>query len=106
MATDAQIRALTIISSNEIERPAHFARLMWPNAEAWCRPAKCGNHGVSKGGGMRMAGGGYIGKLRKAGLIEWYRTWPKRDLLRLTDAGKAVLSSNTGNKPSGEAASA
>ena len=94
MATETQLRALQIIRSNEIERPGHFARLMWPDAEAWQRPAKCGNHGVSKGGGMRMAGGAYLGKLQKAGLVEWYTTWPNRRLYRLTPAGESQLSSN------------
>lgn len=67
--TETQARALSIIKNDEPRRPAEFARLMWPDAEAWVRPAKCGQYGVSRGGGMRMAGGAYLAKLRKAGLI-------------------------------------
>lgn len=79
MATDRQLRALRIIAEGSVERPGQFALLMWPDAEAWRRPAKCGNHGVSKGGGMRTVGSTYLGKLRKAGLVEWrYVGWPNR----------------------------
>lgn len=62
MATDRQLRALRIIAEGSVERPGQFALLMWPDAEAWRRPAKCGNHGVSKGGGMRTVGSTYLGK--------------------------------------------
>lgn len=41
-----------------------------------------------------MAGGGYLGKLQKAGLVEWRTTWPNRRLYRLTPAGESQLSSN------------
>ncbi len=86
MVTKTQLRALRIIYTSAIESPAQFAHLMWPDAEAWQRPAKCGNHGVSKGGGMRMAGGAYLGKLRKAGYVAKGMT-----CFYLTPAGKALL---------------
>ncbi len=78
MATETQLRALRIIYTSAIESPAQFAHLMWPDAEAWQRPAKCG---------MRMAGGAYLGKLRKAGYVAKGMT-----CFYLTPTGWALLS--------------
>lgn len=63
-------RALTIIFSAGTDgiRPEAFARQMWPDSRGWQRRTKCGN-GVCIGGGMRLAAGGYLGKLRAKGLI-------------------------------------
>ena len=66
----AQRRALEIIRdrSEEINFAKQFAKLMWPDSPAWNRPKKCG-YGSHRGGGMYSAGGGYLGKLEKMGLV-------------------------------------
>jgi hypothetical protein len=68
--TDSEKRALLIIGKNKNVRPGYFARLMWPDAAGWKRSTKAGAKGITKGGGMRLAAGGYLGKLAKTGLIE------------------------------------
>lgn len=94
MATEAQIRALRIISDHNIERPSQFARLMWPDAQGWHIPGKCG-HGSSSGVGMRLAGGAYLGKLCKAGLVRRWVRWPNVRIFEITPAGEQVLSEIT-----------
>jgi hypothetical protein len=51
---------------------ARFAALMWPDAPAWNKSGRCGPYGSSRGLGIRQAGGGFLGKLRKAGLSASY----------------------------------
>lgn len=91
--TPSQFRALKIIRDNRIEMPRQFARLMWPDSDGWDRYTKCGPYGVTRGGGMSIAGGGYLGKLCSGGLIN-YRN-------RLTLLGRETLKKaeelNTGN---------
>lgn len=62
------VKALWIIAHKNVEMPSQFAMLMWPDAEAWSRHTKCG-YGTTRGGGIKMAGGAYLGKLWKRGLI-------------------------------------
>jgi hypothetical protein len=82
--------ALLLIKHNEIDRPGEFARLLWPDSEGWQRRSKVG-HGTTIGGGMRLAGGGFIGKLRQRGLIaggigyHYFLTEKGRRLLRRED---------------------
>lgn len=67
--TEAQIKALTIISGNDIEYASAFAELYFgKDHPGWRRICKCG-HGSSRGGGMNLWAGGYLGKLRKKKLI-------------------------------------
>lgn len=80
--TEAQKRALTIVRDYHEKhrhpiRPTEFSKLMWPDSEGHHRHTKCGPSGVSHGGGMRLAAGGYLGKLRKAGLVTY--TWSRYD---------------------------
>ena len=89
--TNPQNRALQILSENRIERPGQFARLMWPDAEGWARTTKCGAYGVCRGGGMRMAAGGYLGRLRKAGLVKNGWSEAGQRIFTLTDAGQAAM---------------
>lgn len=72
--TEAQRRALTIVQDycekyRHPIRPREFSKLMWPDSEGHHHHTKCGNHGSTHGGGMWLAGGGYLGKLRHAGLL-------------------------------------
>ena len=69
MLTQAQQRALEIIRHNGRITPGRFADLMWPDSPGHNRIHKCGSYGASKGVMMAMAGGGYLGKLWKRGLI-------------------------------------
>lgn len=67
--TQAQTRALTIVRDHPGIRPREFAKLMWPESEGWSHHVKCGSNGSHKGGGMPLAGGGYLGKLMRLKLI-------------------------------------
>jgi len=67
--TKAQRRALEIVRDRPGIAPREFAQAMWPNSKGHEHHHKCG-HGSSKGGMMNMAGGGYLGKLVRAGLLE------------------------------------
>jgi hypothetical protein len=69
MITDKRAKALAIIENNRIDMPSSFARLMWPGNPAWKRPSKAGPNGSAHGGGMRLAGGAFLGKLIKAELV-------------------------------------
>lgn len=68
----AVYKALKLLENKKPERPSEFARIMWPNSPRWTRRVKCGRNGVSVGGGMNLAGGAFLGKLRKANLISYY----------------------------------
>jgi len=71
--TDFQIKALTILRKHGPLTPREFAEKMWPDSPGWERVHKCGPYGASKGAMMPMAGGAYLGKLRKRGLVYWWR---------------------------------
>lgn len=62
-------KALMIIRDRKPERPGEFAFLMWADSPKWQNRTKAGKNGVSKGGGMNLAAGGYLGKLKSQGLI-------------------------------------
>lgn len=42
---------------------------MWKDSPKWKNKTKCGYNGVARGGGMRLAAGDYLGKLRANGWI-------------------------------------
>lgn len=65
MITETTKRALEIIRNHRITAPRQFAEFMWPDSQGWSRTT----HAGVRGGGMSLAGGGYLGKLRKLGLI-------------------------------------
>lgn len=69
--TDKQIKALIILRDHGPMRPEEFARRMWPDALGWKKHGKCGPYGATTGVGMRLGAGGYLGRLRKAGLAEY-----------------------------------
>jgi hypothetical protein len=67
--TESEKRALKIIARNPGITPARFAELMWPNSEGHQRHHRCG-YGTSRGSGMALAAGGYLGKLVRRGLVK------------------------------------
>ncbi len=69
MIGEKTAHALKIIRDNQIVQPGQFARLCWPEARGWTTHVNTG-YGVSHGRQMLMAGGAWLGRLRKAGLIE------------------------------------
>lgn len=89
--TASQRRALEVIREwwtvyrKEI-RPREFARRMWPDSPRWQVHVKCGPNGSHRGGGMYLAGGGYLGKLARLGLIS-----RGRDGYALSSAGDKAL---------------
>jgi hypothetical protein len=66
-----QVKCLTILRDQGPLRAGQFAERIWPNAPGWHRHMKCGQHGSAAGGGMRIAGGQLLGKLRKAGWVDY-----------------------------------
>lgn len=68
--TEAQRKALEIIRQHPSIRPADFAERMWPDSDGHQRYHKCGPKGVTRGGMMAVAAGGFLGKLRRAGFIQ------------------------------------
>jgi hypothetical protein len=79
--------ALHIIATHTITAPKQFARFMWPDSDGWRSSTGHGRSGSIKGGGMSMAGGSYLGKLRRRGLIGQHAN----DRFYLTSAGYEVL---------------
>jgi hypothetical protein len=82
-------RALTILRDHGPLAPLAFAELMWPDAPAWNTSTKAGKYGSTTGGGIIRAGGAYLAKLRKAGLVQHYPGDDRQHVL--TDAGRAAL---------------
>ena len=50
---------------------AEFGQTLWPDAEGHRRYHKNGNNSVARGRMMNMSAGGYLGRLRKMGFIDW-----------------------------------
>jgi hypothetical protein len=61
--TDKEKKAVLLLSSRPM-RAKQFARLFWPDSECWQNHTNCGR-GVTRGGGMVIAAGGYLGKLKR-----------------------------------------
>lgn len=98
--SDDTLRALAIIgeAGSQGIRAREFARRMWPDSPGWQRPAKCGPKGSHRGGGMCLAGGGYLGKLAKAGLAVrlYHSKWHYGYVLTLE--GKQALEAPNGQR--------
>ena len=88
-------RALRIIRDHsDLQSPAEFARLMWPDAPGWRVSVRCGPNGSTRGRQMVSAGGAYLSKLRRAGLINWlFRRGGFGRSFWLTRGGDATLKS-------------
>mgnify|MGYP001586064060 CR=1 FL=1 len=71
MQTITEKRALAILHKHGPMRAMAFAHEMWPDSPSWLQMKTCGNgaHGVSRGLGMLRAAAGYLGKLRRKGLV-------------------------------------
>lgn len=67
--TPTERRALVILRDHGSLMAREFAMLMWPDAPGWKRVSRCGPNGSSTGGGMNLAGGAYIGRLRRKGWV-------------------------------------
>ena len=80
--SDKTVKALLIIRDNPGIRPRKFAELMWAGSESWLKVGRVG-HGASKGVGLVLKGGGYLGKLRQERLVNAFN--------ELTAQGKEVL---------------
>ena len=91
--TPTCLKALNILFLHDIQQPSTFGEMLWGRDHpGYNRVSRCGPSGSRRGGGMDMAAGGYLGKLRKQGLISIhyeYRNHVRH--FRLTDAGKKVL---------------
>lgn len=93
-ASAAQRRALAIIRDHpELTHAGEFAGHMWPDSPGWARGIN-GSRGLLPGAAMPQAGGAYLARLERAGLITarhlgTYRNAPRE--WRLTDAGARAL---------------
>ena len=69
--TEITIKALKILDVDWKDRMAarDFARKMWADSKAWSRVYNTG-HGATSGKGMWLAGGSYLAKLKKRGLVD------------------------------------
>ena len=90
--TTKQKQALEIIRAHPGIKPREFARFMWPASLSWSTHTKAGR-GVTRGGGMNLAAGGYLGKLARAGLIRHaYTSASRREIgYYLTPEGTQAL---------------
>ncbi len=91
--TEAQAKALGILDEHGAQSPAQFARHMWPDSEGWRNHTKCGPSGVTRGGGMPLAAGCYLGKLARRGLVWRWQPWdlPYHIEYDLTQKGRTAL---------------
>lgn len=88
--TEARRRALEIVRDHPGISASNFAARMWPDSEGWQHRRKCGGYGVHNGGGMYVAAGQYLGKLRKIGLVRRdYAKQPPETFL--TPSGRSAL---------------
>jgi len=82
--TESQIKALTIIRDMRPISSGLFAELMWPDSTMHRKHSKSGR-GTQIGKAAWLAGGSYLGRLRKNGLVVVRYTWER-------PAGKPVAS--------------
>jgi len=86
--TESEKRALRILSEYEEGiHPKRFAELMWPDSPCWTKLYNCGPNGASFGVAMYRAAGGYLGRLRKKGVVRCRYDYS----YIITNAGKALL---------------
>lgn len=91
--TPTMIRSLEILADNEPLMPSEFANLFFPrNHPGWTRSCKCGAYGSTTGSGLVMWAGGWLGKLRKKGLVQRHHDRARRyDSFVLTEEGYRTI---------------
>jgi len=88
--SETMVVALYLVAEHGPIRPREFAERMWPDNQAWRRVSRCGPYGSHRGGGMHLAGGAYLGKLRRQGLVnDWGTPFPGGYVL--TARGRQLL---------------
>lgn len=87
--SDKTIKALTIFLKHPGIRPRDFAELMWVGSDSWEKIGRIGR-GVTRGVGLMLKGGGYIGKLKQENLVNNFN--------ELSDYGLKVLAEHTKEK--------
>lgn len=87
--TKPQRKALEILRDHGPLRAGAFAAIMWPDSPGWSSVTKCGPNGSTSGGGMNLAGGAYLGKLRRKGLTN--RFGDRLDRHRISPEGLEML---------------
>ena len=92
--TGPQRKALQIVAQHAPIHPKQFAEVMWPDSPCWRHSCRVG-HGASRGAGMSLAAGGYLGKLARKGWIIMRYQFLGKEYRRLgydlTDDGKKAL---------------
>jgi hypothetical protein len=92
------IKALRIIADlpDFIMTASEFAQFMWPDSPGWTKVSNCGTHGARRGCGMWRAGGSFLAKLEKRGLIWQIR---ERRYVRIAQKGLDMLEKiDSGNR--------
>ena len=85
--TLAQVKALTILAEHGPLSPAQFAERMWPDSPAW-------HFSGPRRAVMGYTGGGYLGRLRRLGLVEYEHCFPCDELVHSISAeGRRALES-------------
>lgn len=94
------IRVLAAIDeasrNDRFTSPGFIANAVFPRDHpGWSRSCKCGPYGSTRGSGLVMMMGGYLGKLKRAEqpLVESHWTGHNRQHT-LTDAGERMLLDN------------
>ena len=90
MIRPATRRALAILREHGPLSPTEFAEKMWPDSPAWEKVYKCGPYGASRGRAIVRSGGGFLGKLFAAGLVE-PGSRLDRTLWSLSERGRKAL---------------
>lgn len=74
--TAPQTRALAILREHQPLMPRDFARLMWPDSEAWDKPTRgAGNHLGGMGATMPMKGARMLWTLQRLRLARQDHNW-------------------------------
>jgi hypothetical protein len=93
--TPFMVRVLRAVAESEKKRrfssPSWIASAVFPDDHpGWRRVCKCGPYGSTRGSGLVMMMGGYLGKLHRAKLV--YRFGNET---RITHEGRKVLEEST-----------
>lgn len=85
---NATVKSLRIIAASPGIKPGQFAESYFPrDYSGWDRVCKCGPYGVTRGGGLILWAGGWLGRLKQRGLVDPHH--------RLTTAGRGYLAEHS-----------